>query len=79
MYSVYILENPLGKLYIGQTDNVAERLERHNRSGTNYTSHKGPWRIIYTKEFLTRSEALGYEKYLKSLKSSRYIKTEIVR
>ena len=47
MYYAYILENAIGKLYIGQTDNEAERVERHNRKGKNYTSNRGPWKLIF--------------------------------
>lgn len=31
------------------------------------TTHgKGPWRVIFSKEFKTRAGALKFEKYLKS-------------
>ena len=32
MFCVYVLENPAGKLYVGQTENLAERLKDHNRT-----------------------------------------------
>ncbi len=79
MFYTYILENLKGKLYIGQTDNIEERVPRHNRGGSKYTANKGPWKLIFSREFETRSEAIAYEKYLKSLKNPRYIKSQIIR
>lgn len=29
MFWVYVLENPRGKFYVGQTENIAERLRDH--------------------------------------------------
>ena len=78
MYFVYILENPLERLYIGQTDNVEDRTARHNRGGKKYTSAKEPWSVIYTESFATRDEALKREKYLKSLKNPKYIREHII-
>jgi len=79
MLYIYILENPVGRLYIGQTDDPVERVARHNRGGEKFTTNKGPWKLIFTKEFLTREEAIKYEKYLKSLKSSKYIRERIIK
>jgi predicted GIY-YIG superfamily endonuclease len=32
MFWVYVLENPRGKFYVGQTENLAARIEDHNRT-----------------------------------------------
>ena len=79
MFKVYIIENLSGKLYIGQTSNLRDRLLRHNRGGYKFTSHKGPWKLLFEKDFNTRVEALSYEKYLKLLKSPKYIRERIVK
>ena len=78
MYYTYILENPDGRLYIGQSDNVEKRLLRHNSNMVKSTKHKGSWKLIYSRAFAARSEAVACETYLKSLKSSKYIKSYIV-
>ncbi|GAJ24079.1 unnamed protein product [marine sediment metagenome] len=46
-YSVYILQNPEGKLYIGQTENLEDRLKRNNegRSRSNNPAPV-PWDFI---------------------------------
>jgi putative endonuclease len=79
MYYTYILENEFGKRYIGQTNNLEKRLKRHNAGGVKSTKGKGPWEIIFSKEFATRKESVNYETYLKSLENSNYIKEYIIR
>jgi predicted GIY-YIG superfamily endonuclease len=32
MFSVYILENPAGRFYVGHSDNLAIRIAIHNRT-----------------------------------------------
>ena len=72
MYYAYVLENNLGKRYKGSTDNLSERLEMHNDTDPEKakfhrtTYKKGPWKIIFNKEFETRKEALHFEHFLKT-------------
>ncbi len=79
MYSTYILiSESTGKLYIGQTNNLNARISRHN-SNKNFTTKKGPWRLLFSKDFNTRSEAMMYEKKLKSIKKKEYLISKIER
>jgi putative endonuclease len=78
MYFTYIIKNQKDNFYIGQTNNPTERLFRHNSNKVRPTKNKGPWEIIYQKEFDTRTLAINHEKYLKSLKSKKYIKESII-
>ena len=68
-----------GKLYIGQTQNIEDRINRHNKGFSKSTKSGIPWEVIYTEEYATRSEAMKREKYLKKLKSRKYILSNIVR
>lgn len=73
-YFGYILQSDKkGAYYTGQTDNVVERLKEHNRGEERATKFCRPWRLIYRKEFVTRSEAVKRERYVKSRKSRFYI------
>ena len=63
---VYILQNEKRCNYVGLTDNVEDRLIRHNRGEISSTSKYGPWNIIHFSAFVTREKAAAYEKYLKS-------------
>jgi putative endonuclease len=68
MVWVYILENPAGKFYIGQTEDLQARLENHNRSDASdgkYTRKNGPWRLVWSEEHANRSSAILRERQIK--------------
>lgn len=74
MYYVYLLESEVdGSFYIGYTSNVKNRLWEHNFGRTRYTKLKRPWKIVYKEEFISRGEAVKRERYLKSLKSRKFL------
>lgn len=68
MYYVYLITsiNFPDQKYIGHTDNLRERLETHNSGGSIYTKVYRPWKLKMFLGFQTQSEALRFEKYLKS-------------
>ncbi|MBM3944101.1 MAG: hypothetical protein FJ317_01225 [SAR202 cluster bacterium] len=45
----YILRNGDGRFYIGQTDDLALRLRRHNQDRSFSTKNRGPWEIVWWK------------------------------
>ena len=68
------------KTYVGYTNNLVERLKKHN-SNKGAKSTKGyKWEIIFKKKFLTKNKAMSYEyklkkdrrKRLKIIKNSKY-------
>lgn len=80
MYTVYAIYNEgAGKLYIGQTKDLVERLRLHdNHTFKGYTSRfPGEWKLIYKESTSTRSEALIREKQLKSYRGREYVKSHI--
>ena len=82
-FFVYILLNPDGKTYVGQTSNFQRRLSQHNAPDCRLTlrtkRHKGPWKLVHHEEFLTRSEAMRRERELKTGKGREGIKHELLR
>ena len=78
MFYTYILENQNGTFYIGQTNNISDRLSRHNANKIKSTRNKGFWKLVYKKEFEIRSSAMHHEKYLKSLKNRKYIREKFI-
>ena len=59
------------KTYVGYTNNVKLRLEKHN-SNKGAKSTKGyKWLLIYSKKFKTKNEAMSYEYKLKKDRSLR--------
>jgi putative endonuclease len=70
-YFVYILRNTEGRLYIGQTSDLELRLQRHNEGKVFWTKSRGPWQLVHSETFNTRSAAMTQEKRLKALKSKK--------
>jgi putative endonuclease len=79
---VYILQSEsTGKLYVGQSSDVQRRLQEHNNTELGrrrYTRrHQGPWRLCYTEEYFSRSEAMQRERFLKSGQGREWVKTNV--
>jgi len=76
MYSVCVLHNPKGLLYKGQTEDLTKRIQEHNNPDGpySYTRHRGPWTLIYKKEYATRAAAMQKEKFLKTGKGRDFLK-----
>ncbi len=74
MYYVYILESQKnGQFYIGQTQNIQQRLDYHNNGRVKSTRYKRPWIIFFYKQYDTRSEAYQQEQKLKSWKNKHRV------
>jgi putative endonuclease len=59
------------KTYVGYTNNLKERLEKHN-SNKGAKSTKGyKWLLIYYKKFKSKNEAMSYEFNLKKDRAKR--------
>jgi len=78
MFYLYIIQSIKdGSYYIGSTESIVKRLNEHNFGNTRYTKNKRPWKLVYQDEYMTRSEAVIREKYLKRMKSKKYIENLI--
>lgn len=69
MYLVYILKSIKdGKCYTGITNNLQERLKKHNHGyrATMSTLNRGPFELVFAQICSDRIEARKLEKYLKS-------------
>ncbi len=70
MFYGYVVRSiPRGSFYIGHTYNIERRLVEHNTGQSKYTRNRGPWELVFRKEFPTRSEAMRWEADLKARKS----------
>tara|TARA_B100000795_G_C22387007_1_gene281895 strand:- start:224 stop:460 length:237 start_codon:yes stop_codon:yes gene_type:complete len=59
------------KTYVGYTNNIENRLQKHN-SNKGAKSTKGyKWLLIYSKKFKSKNEAMSFEYKLKNDKSLR--------
>ena len=72
-YSVYIIYSESSDLhYIGHTNNLEDRLLRHNSNRNKFTKNKGPWKIIKAVNCNSKSDAYKLELKLKSFKSPKF-------
>jgi len=77
-YFVYIIESLKdGSYYVGSTQNLTERIKRHNQGRSTYTKPKRPWELVFSEEHIDRSKAIIREKEIKSRKSKSYIEALI--
>jgi putative endonuclease len=73
-HCVYIIRSDLdGTYYVGSTQNLEERLERHNQGRSQYTKAKRPWRLVYSEEHPDRSSAVKRENEIKWRKSRKFV------
>jgi putative endonuclease len=81
MIWVYILQNPAGRFYIGQTDDLSVRIENHNRTdkiGGKFTRKNGPWILAWSEARPTRSAAMQRERQIKQMKSAKWIRENLL-
>ncbi len=74
-YYTYILLIEGGSLYCGYTDNVEKRFKAHQEGkGAKYTRAHKPVKVVYTKEFDTKSEAMKEEYRIKHMSHNEKLK-----
>ena len=75
-YMIKSVSPGIKKTYVGYTNNILARLEKHN-SNKGAKSTKGyKWLLIYSKKFKTKNEAMSYEY---KLKNNRVLRKEILK
>ncbi len=73
-FTVYILySKSIDQFYIGHSSALADRLYRHNHSGSKSTRKANDWILVYTETYQTRQEAVNRETEIKKRKSRKYI------
>ncbi|TNE74805.1 MAG: GIY-YIG nuclease family protein [Bacteroidetes bacterium] len=74
MFFVYILfSETTESFYKGSSNNIQERMKRHNAGYEKYTSKGIPWKLVWFTEKPTRSEAIILEKKLKNIGFQRTV------
>jgi putative endonuclease len=59
------------KTYVGYSVDLVTRLKKHNSNKGAKTTKGYKWKIIFKKKFLSKSEAMSYEYYLKNDRKRR--------
>ncbi len=67
-FYVYVLKSEATmKPYVGHTSKINTRLKEHNSGKSKSTKSGIPWKLVYCREFETRSEAMKCERYYKTV------------
>ena len=67
MVVVYVIQSVKYSFrYVGITNDLGNRLLRHNEGGNKSTKPYAPFKLIYTEPYLSYEEARKREKFLKS-------------
>ena len=75
---VYVLISEInGSYYVGQTNDLGNRLEKHNQGECSYTKRYRPWKILYQESIDSRSNAFKREQFFKSGAGRKIIKETI--
>ncbi|MGB8468145.1 MAG: GIY-YIG nuclease family protein [Candidatus Babeliales bacterium] len=64
VYLIRSIKDP-SKTYIGQTNDLKQRMEKHNSGASIFTTDFRPWKLVTYVAFDEKEKALRFEKYLK--------------
>lgn len=71
----YIIRCSDGTLYTGYTNDLEQRLVKHNNGkGAKFTRGKGPVELVYFETFQSKSQAMVREAEIKKLKRAEKLK-----
>ncbi|MBU0649015.1 GIY-YIG nuclease family protein [Patescibacteria group bacterium] len=75
MFVVYVLKSLRNnKRYIGHTGkDKFLRLKEHNRGCNKWTRQNGPFKLIYSEFYKTKTEAIKREHFLKSGQGRKWL------
>jgi len=82
MHSLYIIySEKLNRYYTGETDNMPERLKKHNDHSYKYafTTAASDWEVKLVKEIENKEKAVYLEKFIKRMKSKVFIQKVIAQ
>ena len=78
MKYVYILQSVHSDhFYVGVTDDLRNRLAKHNAGEVPHTSKYAPWQVKTYVAFRDAGQAFNFEKYLKSPSGRAFAKKRL--
>ena len=71
VYLIKTLDNFTKKTYVGYTNDLNQRLVKHNTNKGAKSTRGYKWKLIYKKRFYSKSKALSFEYRLKKDRRER--------
>ena len=76
-YTYIIYSYIIDHYYIGYSEDIDKRLAHHLSGTSRFTSRANDWKIVYSEQFATKTEAIKREREIKRMKSRKYIESLI--
>lgn len=77
-FYTYVLKSEKdGKLYVGWTDDIHNRINQHNKGRVEATKARRPLTLVYVEACLSKEKAIKREKYFKTGFGRRFLKERL--
>ena len=61
VYLIKTLNGYLNKTYVGYTNNILKRLDKHNTNQGAKSTKGYKWKLVFKKKFYSKNKALSFE------------------
>ena len=79
MYYVYVIKSEInGRLYVGFSSELKQRIKDHNAGKSVYTANYRPWALVFYAVFSDEKIAKKFESYLKSHSGKAFMKKRLI-
>jgi putative endonuclease len=71
VYLIKTLDDYLKKSYVGYTNDLSKRINKHNNNQGAKSTKGYKWELVYKKRFYSKNKALSFEYKLKKDRNER--------
>jgi len=71
VYLIKTLDSFYKKTYVGYTNNLNDRIQKHNKNLGAKSTKGYKWELVYKKKFYSKNKALSFEYKLKKDRNKR--------
>ena len=71
VYLIKTLDGYINKSYVGYTNDLSQRINKHNNNQGAKSTRGYKWELIYKKKFYSKNKALSFEYKLKKDRNKR--------
>tara|TARA_Y100001935_G_scaffold180672_1_gene149590 strand:+ start:57 stop:308 length:252 start_codon:yes stop_codon:yes gene_type:complete len=65
VYMIKTVKSAYSKSYVGFTNDVNKRIEKHNKNRGAKSTKGYTWKLVFKRKFLSKKDAMSYEYKLK--------------